>query len=209
MANETSKVTYSFQGGELCLDFANTVGAHNSDHPSEGMRTYADLLAWTRQAKLISSREEAELLRATTQQSGRAEAVLARAHELREAIFCVFMATAAGKTPAADDLTILNAEVTEACSHARVARTGSGFGWHWVGETEALDRMLWPVARSAADLLVSGNLSRVRNCANATCGWLFYDTSRNNSRRWCDMRDCGNRDKVRRHYQRQRAATKR
>ena len=68
------------------------------------------------------------------------------------------------------------------------------------------DRMLWPVTRSAAELLVSGELSRVRTCANDTCGWLFMDTSKNRSRRWCDMNDCGNRAKARRHYARKRAA---
>ncbi len=206
MTIELSKKIYQFQGGELCLDFANTVGSHNSDHPSEGVPSYADLLAWTRQAKLISSREETELLRAASGQPAQAEAVLARARQLREAIFRTFMATTTGKAPAAEDLTIVNSEVAEAYQHARVARAGAGFSWQWAGEGLALDRMLWPVARSAADLLVSGNLGRVRNCANATCGWLFYDTSRNNSRRWCDMSDCGNRAKVRRHYQRQRAA---
>ena len=206
MADEPSKNIYEFQGGELCLDFANTVGSHSSDHPNERVRTYPDLLAWSRQATLISNREEADMLRAAAAQSTRAEMVLTRAHQLREAIFHVFTASATGRIPAADDLAIVNSEVAEAYQHSRVARAGTGFGWRWVGETEALERMLWPVARSAADLLVSGNLSRVRNCANATCGWLFYDTSRNNSRRWCAMSDCGNRAKVRRHYQRQRAA---
>jgi predicted RNA-binding Zn ribbon-like protein len=63
------------------------------------------------------------------------------------------------------------------------------------------DDVLAPVVWSAAELLTSGPLERVRECpGDDTCGWLFLDTSRNGSRRWCDMRTCGNRAKARRHY---------
>ena len=54
--------------------------------------------------------------------------------------------------------------------------------------------------------LTSEELDQVRECAGNTCGWLFVDMSRNHSRHWCDMRDCGNRAKVRRYYQRRKTA---
>ena len=69
----------------------------------------------------------------------------------------------------------------------------------------ALDRPLWPVLRSAAALLTSDDIARIRECAAERCAWLFIDHSRNRSRRWCDMRDCGNRAKARRHYARAKA----
>jgi predicted RNA-binding Zn ribbon-like protein len=65
--------------------------------------------------------------------------------------------------------------------------------------------MLWPVVRSAAELLTSDELGRVRECAADNCAWLFLDRSKNRSRRWCDMAVCGNRDKVRRFRQRSRS----
>ncbi|MCL4370559.1 MAG: CGNR zinc finger domain-containing protein [Chloroflexi bacterium] len=68
--------------------------------------------------------------------------------------------------------------------------------------------MLWPVARSAGELLTSSELGRVRKCAGYPCGRLFLDTSRNQSRRWCDMKSCGNLAKARRHYARIRAGTR-
>lgn len=71
--------------------------------------------------------------------------------------------------------------------------------------------MLWPVARSAAELLTSPDAQRVRECALRSCSWLFVDRSRNRRRRWCDMKTCGNRAKARRHYRRKqksRAAEK-
>jgi len=52
------------------------------------------------------------------------------------------------------------------------------------------------------DLLTSDRLSAVRECAADDCAWLFLDESRNRSRRWCDMKVCGNRQKARLHYHR-------
>jgi predicted RNA-binding Zn ribbon-like protein len=69
-------------------------------------------------------------------------------------------------------------------------------------DEDELDRMLWPVARSAADTLTSGDLKRVRRCARQGCDWLFVDTSKNRSRRWCSMSMCGSRVKAGRYYRR-------
>jgi predicted RNA-binding Zn ribbon-like protein len=82
---------------------------------------------------------------------------------------------------------------------------GTHFGWAWEAGTEA-ERVLWGVARSAANLLVSSDLDRVKVCDGPGCGWMFLDGSRNRSRRWCDSRDCGNRERVRQHLARKRAA---
>jgi predicted RNA-binding Zn ribbon-like protein len=84
-----------------------------------------------------------------------------------------------------------------------------GFAWDWAGAEDALDQMLWPVVHDAAGLLTSEELDRVGQCDDDRCGWLFLDTSRNRSRRWCSMEDCGNRAKARRYYERKRAVRKR
>ncbi|HEX6938971.1 MAG TPA: CGNR zinc finger domain-containing protein [Longimicrobiales bacterium] len=70
--------------------------------------------------------------------------------------------------------------------------------WAWRGAGEELEFPLWPVIRSAADLLASGDSRRIRVCAGPDCGWLFVDRSRNGMRRWCDMKLCGTREKARR-----------
>ena len=99
----------------------------------------------------------------------------------------------------------MNAVLAPGLSQARLALKGKRVIWTWV-ETPALDRMLWPVARSAADLLTSEKRERVRACAGENCSWLFMDTSRNRSRQWCDMQSCGNRAKAKRYYQRRRVS---
>jgi predicted RNA-binding Zn ribbon-like protein len=84
--------------------------------------------------------------------------------------------------------------------NSQIVRTNDGYNWDSRGEMAKLDWILNPLIRSAADLLVSDELKRVKKCGDPACGWLFLDTSRNNSRRWCDMSDCGNRAKACRFY---------
>ncbi len=189
----------------LCLAFVNTVDWRLGDHPEEKLNTYLDLVRWAERAGALP-RQAAEALAAeAARRAEEARDVLARATALREAIYRVFAAGLRKKAPAGADLATLNAALTQALAQARIVAVGDGYAWAWGGTPGALDRPLWPVARSAAELLTSPELSRVRQCADDACGWLFFDRSRNRSRRWCDMKDCGNRAKARRHYRRLRA----
>lgn len=198
--------TFVLIGGTLSLDFANTTGGHSSDQVNEYLTSYPLLVSWGRQAGVLTEQEEQILLAAASQHPREAQMVLEHAIQLREIIFRIFTAIAKQETPAAGDITAFNGFLQEALRHLRLMQADGGFEWGWEDIAVSLDRMLWSVTRSAADLLVSGELSRIRTCANAMCGWLFVDTSKNRSRRWCDMNDCGNRAKARRHYARKRTA---
>jgi predicted RNA-binding Zn ribbon-like protein len=112
------------------------------------------------------------------------------------------LAISLGSQPPAADLAAFNAELARSLARSRIVLTAEGFAWDWTDGGDALDQMLWPVVRDASDLLTSEELDRVGQCADDRCGWLFLDSSRNRSRRWCSMEDCGNRAKARRHYQR-------
>ena len=90
----------------------------------------------------------------------------------------------------------------EALSRLEICPSEDMFEWTWVLDANDLDRVLWPIVRSAADLLTSGDLRKVRQCARESCDWLFVDASKNHSRRWCSMNMCGSRVKARRYYQR-------
>src|SRR5207248_11011958 len=97
-----------------------------------------------------------------------------------------------------------NAALAEAMSKARIVSGEAHYSWDWAERETALDWIVWPVLRSAADLLTSEEIHLLRQCASQTCSWLFLDTSKNHSRRWCDMQNCGNRAKVNRHYERKK-----
>jgi predicted RNA-binding Zn ribbon-like protein len=196
---------FEFVGGEVCLDFTNTVGGNRRIVPVEHLHSYADLVSWARQGELISAAQARGLLLRAERDPAAAAAVLARAIELREAIFRTIVALVEGKRPAQGDLDRLNRALAEALGHRRVVASGRGYALGW-DDSDELDRMLWPVAQSAADLLADEHRAKVKVCASweddGECGWLFVDSSRNGSRRWCTMDDCGNRAKARRHYAR-------
>ena len=137
----------------------------------------------------------------------KAETVLRRGKELREAIYGVFSAIAHGRRPSASELDVLNKNLGEALSHSEVVRRKAGFAREFRAPPGELGQVLWPVARSALNLLVSTELNTIRECAADDCAWLFLDGSRNRSRRWCDMKVCGNRSKIRRF--RKRASSQR
>lgn len=192
---------FELSGGALCLDFINTVDSRPTE-ANELLETYDDLLAWARQAGVLApalaATLEAEALRRPTA----AAAALDGAKALREAVHAVLAAAMRGRGVPADSLGTLEAAVAPSLARRRLVQAPAGFAWEWVYDDNALDGLLAPVVESAANLLTSPDLARVRECEAATCGWLFLDRSRNRSRRWCDMTVCGNRAKVRRHYQR-------
>ncbi len=95
-----------------------------------------------------------------------------------------------------------------ALARLRLVPGPDGLGWDWAADDRALDGVIWSVAHSAAELLTSERLDRVRECAESRCGWLFLDASRNRSRQWCDMKVCGNRAKARRHHARKKATAR-
>lgn len=195
-------------GGKLCLDYANTADWHASDHPEEYLTSYSDLVIWSQRAGILTEQLAKRLLLKAADRLQEATAVLQRAVVLREAIYAIFAAIAHGRKPGAADLHTLNAALAEVLAQSKIVAAQEGFGWEWAGEEDALGRPLWPVIRSAADLLTSNELDRVGQCADDRgCGWLFLDTSRNHTRRWCDIKDCGNRAKAQRYYERKRSST--
>ncbi len=192
-------------GGALCLDFANIVGHRPTDHAIERLHSYANLVTWSHHAGILDDRGARGLLRAAARHPRAAQMVLNRALELREAIAWIFYATSRGRSPKPARLATLNIALKAALGQVRITRTGAQFQWDWMADRTDLDRMLWPIARSAAELLTSHDLAHVRQCAQEGCGWLFLDVSRNRRRRWCTMNICGNRAKVRRFYRRMKA----
>jgi predicted RNA-binding Zn ribbon-like protein len=188
-------------GGRLCLDFINTVDCRNSDHPREVLSTYPNLVSWSQHAHILTDNNAQNLLREAGLRPTNARIVLERAITIREALHRIFSAIANHRSPVATDIGVLNAEMSIAMAQMRLKPASAPNPWTYAFEERELDQMLWPVIHSAAELLTSDKLERVCECQGENCGWLFIDMSRNRSRRWCDMKDCGNRAKARRHYQ--------
>ncbi len=205
--NKETRIVLNEAQEHVCLDFANTVDWRSGERRLDGLGRYDDLVSWSQRVGLIDESRAKRLLRETETRRAEAEDVLRRSIALRESIYRIFSATTHGEKPRGSDLQTLNSALHEALSRLRVARDNGRFVFYWEGNELALDQMLWPVARSAAELLHSPDLERVRECANDEdgCGSLFMDSTKNHNKRWCSMDSCGNRTKARRHYKRAKA----
>jgi predicted RNA-binding Zn ribbon-like protein len=199
-------VVFQLVAGSLPLDFTNTLDNRGMgpEREQELLSTYADLTAFLRQSNAISDALARKLNARAAREPRVAAAIVTKAQALREAMYRVIEAIAENREPAPADLKSVNDAVANSASRSHLQRSGENFAWTWSGEPDALERALWPIIRATADLLTSENLSRIRLCEADTCRWAFLDTSRNRSRRWCDMKVCGNRAKARRFYERQR-----
>ena len=200
-----AEAPFELVGGRLCLDFANTVtGWHDRDR----LLDYQGLVDWGRQAGALDEPQARRLLAEARRRPREAEAVLQEGRRLRDAIYDVFLAFARGGDPAEAGLATLGEALGRALAHRRLRRGGTCCALGWEEAPGALDAVLWPVAASAAEVLVSDrDLERVRVCGlydSQECSWLFVDETKSHTRRWCTMKDCGNRAKARRHYQRMR-----
>ncbi len=190
----------------LSLNFAGTLDWRKKSAPEDSLTDYSSLVYWSMNQQILAPEQAGLLLRLAAEHPEEADSTFQRAIELREAIYRVFEAIAQDEAPQDSDLDQVNATLTQGMAQARIFHTPEGFRWDWPDDTLMLDRMLWPVARSAAELLTSAYLDLVRECEGVGCGSLFLDTSKNHSRRWCSMESCGNRAKVNRHYHRKKQA---
>lgn len=194
-------------GGRLCLDFVNTVASYLVEPRTDYIGDYDALLAWARHAHAIDDAELRQLARDAAKRPRDAEAALARAKELRGAIFDVFYAVAYGRRPPARAIETLNGALATALGKQQLVREGDTWALVSGPPDGDLEAPLWPIARSAAELLTDTAVhARLHVCGDGEhdCSWMFVDESKSGRRRWCTMRDCGNRAKARRHYERLR-----
>jgi predicted RNA-binding Zn ribbon-like protein len=203
------KSVFEFISDDPALDFVNTVDDRNDpERRKELLNTFGDLVAWAREAGMLTQPESERLRINAAKSSGQARAALRRAKVLREALYRIFSAVAEEHQPLAADVALLDTFDKQAMAHRRIGRQEhGGYGWQWRTDDADLDLILWQVAKAGAELLTSDLVYNVRACAAEPCRWLFVDVSRNRSRRWCNMRICGNRAKARRFYERARVSS--
>lgn len=191
-------------GGDLALDYINTRSGPPGGTPDDDvLRGYDDLLVWARHVQMLSDPEVARLRRQARKDPDEAQAAYQRAIDVRDKLDELFRIVATRGRPSSRHLARLRNETADAIAHAQIAPDGDGFGWHWTTDQDLL-RPVWPVVHAAAELLTNGALDRIKACTG--CRFLFIDESKNRSRRWCSMDDCGTAEKIRRYVSRRAAA---
>lgn len=191
-------------GGRPCLDFVNTVDPRHGSSRHEYLTDFDAVLDWCRVADVELPRAVSGLRAAAHADPAAASAAHRRVLAVREALHDVLLAAIEARPAPRAAVERVNSALGEGIGHRILApsdRGGVREAWRSAGD---LDQVLWPVAIDAWDLLTEPELVRVKQCPVTAggCGWLFLDSSRSGNRRWCDMRTCGNRAKVRAHYQR-------
>jgi predicted RNA-binding Zn ribbon-like protein len=193
---------FQFLAGHPVLDFANTLDyRYEPAKRLELLESNDDLVQFGLQSGLLAP-AEAHKRQPSLNKSAR-DRYLHYARELREAVEGIFAASTDGGRVKEEDLDILNSWIREASSHRRIQNQKKAFVWAWYRTlNDPASLLLWRISHAAAELLTSPELQLVRRCDAANCRWLFLDKSKNHSRRWCDMKICGNREKARAYYRR-------
>lgn len=189
--------------GNVALDFVNTLDDRHTAQPKELLKNFSDLARFAEDTGAVDPNETDSLMQRSLQFPQQSQDSLNWARKLREEIHDVFWAAIKGKPAPSMALAQLNANAQIAASHLLLRQVNNRFEWQY-DPYGGFDRVVWPLALAAVDLLASGDLEFVRACASKDCEWFFLDTSKNHHRRWCDMKRCGNRAKVRRYYARKK-----
>jgi predicted RNA-binding Zn ribbon-like protein len=189
----------SLIGGVLALDFANTASGRDGAQAVEHLQRPEHVVDWALHARSIDAATAQRCRAAVERSAAAAKQVLRDALVLRDAVYRIGTAIAREEAPSRLDLGILKMFAADSISSTELApERENGYRFDFsAGPVESA--LFGPVAWSAVELLATGDFGRVKRCPGHGCGWLFFDKSKNNSRRWCDMAVCGNRSKVQRH----------
>lgn len=198
-----SKAVFPRLAGVLCLDFANLLAGRGRLEPAD-ITGYSTIVGWSTHVGSIGPGDARRLAAEAEDLPAEAAQCAERARQLCHAIRRIVEARVEGRRSEPADLDLLNREWRGVLRQLRLAARGSRFAVELPPGGGSLERPLWPIVRSAVDLLVSDELERVKMCAADGCSYLFLDTTRNGSRRWCSMQLCGNRTKARRFQERHR-----
>lgn len=178
------------------LAFVNTLSARPTSAPQERLLSYDALCSWSVESGILDTDLAATLTARARRRASDADAVLRRTRDLREQAHAALEGLSSNRSPAAAALDALAEQLAPWYRHGRLVRDHLALQWA-DGDDDGLDAPLWRIARAVARTLTSPLIARVRPCAADDCGWWFVDDTKNRSRRWCDMKSCGNRAKVR------------
>ncbi len=194
--------TLPLVGNELALDLANTASGRGTAKAREHLQRAEHVVLWARHAQALSPADGEKLETILVANPKLAARMVRRALELREVVYAIAAAIAAGRPADAAAIDQLRRIYAECLGHAKLVSHGASFVWVWEPADGPVEAVLGPITLSALTLLTQADLSRVKQCRGDHCGWLFFDTTKNKSRRWCEMEVCGNRAKQRRFHRR-------
>jgi predicted RNA-binding Zn ribbon-like protein len=194
---------FELTGGNLSLDFVNTLDLRPSEKRRELLRTYRDVCSWARQALVITQEQEKALKKKAARRPLEAESARRKMVAARECLFRILLSMIERKRIPQDDLERWNRLVRRAAARFELVQGEDGLFFRTLDDPD-FESPLWAVVQAGVRLLTGPEVPRLRRCAAPECDWLFLDRSKRGNRRWCDMKICGNRAKARRFYSRRK-----
>jgi predicted RNA-binding Zn ribbon-like protein len=202
--SHTATPPFQLVAGHSVLDLVNTLDWRFRETGAEELlKEYEDLLRFGEESNMLSIRQARHLRRTVNARSG--TRILQSARELREALAQVFYEILEQRSPSATSLETLQSFFQQSRDRQKLRWNNPTIDWSWSGNEDEPALPLWILSAAASDLITSETMQRLRACDSPECRWLFLDTSKNHTRRWCDMKICGNRMKARR-FKAQRSA---
>jgi len=189
-------------GGDLSLDFINTVHDRHVEPLRDLLQNYLDLVTWVYYANAISDSQKERLLQTGKENEEKANQIYINALQLRETCYDFILNLINQEEASLANVQLINQWLSRAFSNLVLVQLNGYFVLDWKTEIFELESVLWPIIRAFSDLVTSEEINRIKQCSN--CGYLFLDNSKNKSRRWCSMEICGNRVKARRHARKTR-----
>ncbi len=202
---ERSIEKMALDGGRLCFDFVNTV--HSRKEPAsevhEYLNSYQALILWSDKTDMIPAERQKKLKALAVENPSQAEAVLQKVIRIREVMYHLFSAMAAGVEPGKKTLQHFNAAIRQMLSRLKFTIGTHQAALSWQNDRLELEEPLWHVLKSAFEVLVQEDTDRIKECGH--CGWLFLDETKNNKRKWCNPHSCGSIVKAKNYYWRKKA----
>ena len=199
MAQQEKFQDLKILGNQPALDFTNTVDWRGREKPHDYINNYNDLIDWAEYTELIDQIKAATIREKASKNPQAASETYNRVKDFREAAYKTFYQLSIDGSPSVEDKNLIETEMRKMFSRTHLDLSGKKLE---LEDDATLDHILSIIVKETIEILTSDELDRVKRCQSEECGWLFIDTSKNNSRKWCQMRSCGNRAKARRYYSR-------
>lgn len=183
-----------FDGGRLCLNYINTIHNRFEKPLNDYIQSVNDLIQWAFMAKVIGSELKINLGKYAQKPPDSVSTFFIEAIKLRENLYRMFLHIARDMKISDRDMSDFNELISHSFSRLKLTHSSTGYAEEWDYPADSFYLISAPILKDAYDLLLYGEQSRIRECPN--CGWLFYDSSKNGTRRWCSMKTCGSNVKA-------------
>lgn len=194
--------TLPLDGGCICFDFVNTIHSRVDEDVYDYISTYDDLIEWMKRLKLLPLEKLENLKIMVLKDEKAANEALKEIKKKREMLYSFFSPVIHKKSPDSQLIRSFNKSLSDSLSRLNFNYKKDKLVLDWSDDKANFYEPLKIIFKDAFDIITTVHQNRLKECKS--CGWLFIDKSKNNSRTWCNMQTCGSIEKAKRYYYRKK-----